>query len=91
MAHTTSVAAISLALYMGFKQIGVIGVDLYDHLMEEFVTDIDKAVYKLKGHGLEIGSEILNLSEKSRLSVLDKVSIDDFFEWYVNGKEKPIH
>lgn len=85
--HTSTITAISLAIYMGFKQIGIIGFDLLDHAMEKDSSTINKYCEKINEYCRTIGVEILNLSKDSLITAFNTVTIQQFNEWYGGSDE----
>lgn len=81
--------AMALAMHMGAKRIGLIGVDFTDHhffadtgrhpLAREFPR-IDAEYGRLYQSCLRLGIEAFNLSATSRLTTLPKLSLEEFVE-----------
>jgi hypothetical protein len=79
--------AVCLALHMGARNIGLIGVDLTDHHFfastgahewAPHLDSIDREFARLGVAALERGCRIFNLSEMSRLSAFPKMSVETF-------------
>lgn len=85
--HTSTITAISLAIYMGFKQIGVIGFDLIGHAMANDSDNINEYCQKINEYSRTVGVEILNLSKDSLITAFNKVSIQQFNKWYGGSNE----
>jgi hypothetical protein len=65
--------ALSLALWMGYKWIGMIGVDGKGHPMEKNINNICVAFKKMLNFGRTLGASIWNLSPKSHQSLVDTI------------------
>ena len=79
--------AICLALHMGARHIGLIGVDLTanhffgatgTHEWLAHLASIDREFAKLGAAALARGSRIFNLSDTSRLTAFPKMTVDTF-------------
>ena len=79
---TATVTAISLAIYMGFNQIGVIGFDLVRHQLENHRDNLNEACEKIVSFCHKKGVEILNVSSQSLIDTLPKCSVEQFIDWY---------
>lgn len=85
--RNSTYVALCLALYMGAKRIGLIGVDFTDHhffartgphpLNRELAT-IDKEFAALAAVAAARGVDIVNLSAQSRVTAFTKVPLSDF-------------
>jgi hypothetical protein len=91
----TPYIAVCLAIYMGARNIGLIGVDLTDrhffgdtgvHQWTSHVAGIDAQFEWLTGLALERGARIFNLSETSRLASLPQMGIETFAALTVPGR-----
>ncbi|MGZ8157283.1 MAG: galactosyltransferase-related protein [Methylobacter sp.] len=90
--------ALCLAIHMGAKSIGLIGVDFTDlhffaetgpHPLNRFLDRIDEEYKRLAKVVIEMGIEVVNLSSRSRLTAFPKKSIESFLsENYENMKTK---
>lgn len=85
----SSTTALSLALYMGFSQIGIIGFDLRgDRAMfnetnnvsmkPEWFSEMNQFMKKVYEWGLSRNQEIYNLSEISLINAFPKMNYQDF-------------
>jgi methyltransferase family protein len=79
--------AMALAMYMGAKRIGVVGVDFTDdhffgntgrHPLARELPVIDQEYKRLYAACRARGIEVFNLSETSRLTAFPKLSLRDF-------------
>jgi hypothetical protein len=79
--------AVCLAVYMGARRIGLIGVDFTDHHffaatgrhpLAPQLEQIDREYQSLARACLALGIEVVNLSPTSRLTALQKTSLEDF-------------
>ncbi len=79
-------AALCLALHMGARRIGLIGVDFTDdhffgptgpHILSRQITQINREYERLGQACRKQGIEIINLSAKSRLTAFPKGGIED--------------
>jgi spore maturation protein CgeB len=79
--------ALCLAVHMGARRIGVIGVDFTDHhffaptgrhALEPQLALIDKQYTRLYEAISALGVEVFNLSSTSRLTAFPKMSLTDF-------------
>ncbi len=80
--------ALCLAMFMGAKRIGVIGVDFTDHhffsktgahVLSKNMSKIDQEYTNLYESAQKNGIEIVNLSEESRLTAFPKQNIEEFY------------
>lgn len=80
--------ALSLAMYMGAKRIGLIGVDFTQHhffansgkhTLSLSLKTINLEYQKLYKTAQSLGIEIVNLSQESRISAFPKSTLDDFY------------
>ncbi len=90
--HTSTFCAVIAAAYLGFTEIGMIGVDMtrghaYDkddtklHPLNRILDTVNGEFLKLNRVLRENGIEVFNLSEKSLITAFPKKSIKSF----VNG------
>ena len=79
--------ALCLALHMGAKRIGLIGVDFTEHHffaetgrhpLSHQLAHINKEYTRLAGVCTKRGVEVVNLSKPSRLTAFPKASVEDF-------------
>ncbi len=79
--------AMCLAIHMGARRIGLIGVDFTDHHffartgrhpLSSRIEQIDKEYGKLASKCRELGIEVFNLSPTSRLTAFAKRSLEEF-------------
>jgi hypothetical protein len=79
--------ALCLALYMGAKRVGLIGVDFVDHhffiasgrhLLAGELNQINNEYTALASVCSQLGVEVFNLSAKSRLTAFREVSPEQF-------------
>ena len=79
--------AIALAMYMGARRIGIIGVDFTDdhffgptgrHMLAGELAQIEGEYKRLYESCLRQGTEVFNLSQESRLTVFPKLTQEDF-------------
>lgn len=82
---TSTIAAISLALYMGFRQIGVIGFDVQGHKIESQIGEMNRGCDLLYDYGNKNGMEIVNLSERSLITSFPRITLKQFRGYY--GRE----
>jgi hypothetical protein len=82
MCTTSATVATAIALYMGFKSVGIIGVDLIKHKTCHNMGMIDQSFGKLCNFARENGQELVNLSDKSKLTTVPKWNLDEFIEAY---------
>lgn len=80
--------ALCLAVHMGAKRIGLIGIDFTDnhffgntgrHNLAGQLEQIDKEYKSLAESCKRMGIEIVNLSGRSRLSAFPRMNLNDFF------------
>ncbi|MBP2302790.1 capsular polysaccharide synthesis protein [Azospirillum picis] len=81
--------ALCLALHMGARRVGLVGVDFTDHhffgatgrhpLARE-LAQIDREYAKLAAHWAPRGVEIVNLGAESRLTALPKCTLESFLD-----------
>jgi hypothetical protein len=83
----TPYIALCLALHMGAREIGLIGVDLTDdhffattgrHQWASHLDEIDRTFDRLGAKALQRSCRIFNLSEKSQLTAFPKIPIETF-------------
>ena len=90
--YTSPVGAISLAVLLGFKTIGVIGVDLYGshafgdagtHVLtkEVNVKKTTDVFDKIRIYLNTVGISIANLSAESKVETIPYVDMDTFLTW----------
>ena len=79
--NTATFAAIGLAMYMGFQNIGVIGFDVRGHGIERTIDQLEAALLRLTDYAKKQGQNVWNLSDQSMLTSLEKCSQDDFIRW----------
>ena len=72
--QTSPFAATALAFQLGFRRIGIIGVDLIDHKLAPRVAKIDAMFGKLRSAIAERGAQLFNLSSISLLHSLPRIS-----------------
>lgn len=81
--------ALCLAVHMGARRIGLIGVDFTDnhffaatgkHSLAGEVTQIDQEYRQLQASCLRLGVEVFNLSAESRLTAFPKITQEEFFK-----------
>lgn len=79
--------AVCLAVHMGAKKIGLLGVDFTDHhffartgrhALAGKLAQIDREYGALHAALAKLGIELVNLSQQSRLSTLPKTSLEAF-------------
>lgn len=79
--------ALCLAMFMGAKKIGLIGVDFTDHhffantgkhTLGKNLPAINQEYERLNKVALKKGIQIFNLSAESRLTAFPKIPVDDF-------------
>lgn len=87
--RNSTYVALCLALYMGAKRIGLIGVDFTDdhffertgeHPLSGEIATINKEFAALRQSAAARGLEIINLSAKSRVSAFEKRPLAAFLE-----------
>jgi hypothetical protein len=87
--------ALCLAMFMGAKKIGLIGVDFTDHhffantgkhILEKNLHRINQEYEQLNKVALKNGVQILNLSSESRLTAFPKIHMNTFFAGAENVK-----
>ena len=78
--NTTTITAISLAMYMGFKKIGVVGFDVSGHAIECNLVGLNHACQLITDYCHLHGVEIMNLSAQSLIETIPKVSMEQFEE-----------
>jgi spore maturation protein CgeB len=81
--------ALCLAVHMGARRIGLMGVDFTDnhffaatgkHSLAGEVAHIDQEYRQLQASCIRMGVEVFNLSVESRLTAFPKTTQDEFFE-----------
>lgn len=91
---TSPYMAMCLAVHMGAKAIGMIGVDFTaghffaadgNHKLSNLLPGIDRRFYQLGNALLERGVKVFNLSAESRLSAFPRLSPDQFWELQQSG------
>ena len=79
--------AVCLAIYMGARRVGLIGVDFTDnhffgstgkHPLNSQLVQINEQYKRLQAAAQQIGVEIFNLSQRSRLTAFPKISHNEF-------------
>ncbi|HET8772629.1 MAG TPA: glycosyltransferase [Thermoanaerobaculia bacterium] len=89
--------AVCLAVHMGAKRIGLIGVDFtHDHFfaqtgahpLQRELGQIDGEYGRLREACQRLGVELVNLSEGSRLASLPKMTVDEFAA--LREEERPL-
>lgn len=75
---TITEIALTLALWLGFQRIGVIGFDLIDHPAVEHAIPINEDISRIYDWGIEHDRQMWNLSTKSLIFPLPYLSIDMF-------------
>lgn len=78
--RTSVIVAISLAIYMGFTKIGVIGFDLKNHPIIDQLPYISNACSIINEYCKEYKIKIFNLSKYSLVNGLEYKSLKDFLE-----------
>jgi len=77
---TTTEIAIGLALYMGFKNIGIIGFDLYDYIAHTHSEIINQGCDIFQEHAKRKGVNIWNLSEHSAVTSFPYIPFNEFVD-----------
>jgi len=76
---TTPSLAVGLALFLGAKRVGLIGVDLKGHSsLEKRVCEVDRGFLQLKGAAWLMKRQLWNLSKDSMMTMLPYKSYSDF-------------
>jgi len=76
---TTPTLAVGLAMFMGAKRVGIIGVDLKGHAsLEKRVCEVERGFVQLRGCAWLMRSQLWNLSQDSMVSVIPKCTYTDF-------------
>lgn len=76
---TTPSLAVGLAMFMGAKRVGLIGVDLKGHgSLEKRVCEVDRGFMELKGTAWIHRVQLWNLSKDSMMTMLPHKSLTDF-------------
>lgn len=90
--------ALCLAIHMGAKQIGLIGVDFTQdhffsktgkHSLSASLKSIDQEYLKLFKAARERGVDIVNLSDESKVTAFPKKSFNDFYVHAASHKTMP--
>jgi hypothetical protein len=79
---TSATVATALAIYMGFKSIGMVGIDLVRHKTRHNLSMIDQMFRKLYECAQSRGQELVNLSKQSALLTVPKWDLDEFCDTY---------
>jgi len=77
---TTTEIGISLAIYLGFSYIGIIGFDMIGHDNETQVDYINEDLDKLNDYAIDHGNQIFNLSKSSLIVSFDYMKFNDFLK-----------
>ena len=81
--YTSTISAIGLACWMGFRFIGLLGFDLAGHpVMQHRVREINSSCQRIMDYAKETGRDILNLSADSLVEPFPKVTFKEFKDWY---------
>lgn len=84
--YTTTITGISLAVYMGCPQIGVIGLDCSkNHPTYGVLAGIEQTLKSILNYTRSCGIEIVNLSPISLVEALPKMDLARFIELYTRG------
>lgn len=76
--NTSTFTALTLAIYEGYKSIGVIGFDIINHPTERSLVNIDAGCLKLNEWAKKKGIQIVNLSKLSKLQTFERM---DYMIW----------
>lgn len=85
--YTSAITACGLAMFMGFAQIGFLGVDMKGHpQLEQHAKTIDQSFEKLLTFARSKGIELVNLSKDSLIELVPKYSLNEFIRNYAGDK-----
>jgi hypothetical protein len=80
---TSTIAAIYLGIYMGCKQIGVIGFDLKGHpVMEGLSESVNQISQDAWNFCIKQGVELVNLSNESMVNSIPYMEMNKFIDLY---------
>lgn len=80
--HTSITCAMLLAQWMGFTQVGIVGFDLTNHVISDYINNVNEFCEHIVHFGRQNGTEYLNLSPDSLVSTIPKCTIEEFDNWY---------
>ena len=73
--------ALGIALYMGAKRVGVIGVDITNHPhLSQRIDTYNDCMSQMNGVAAAYGSQIYNLSPQSALDAFPFISFEEFLD-----------
>lgn len=74
---TATTVALSLAMYMGFKRIGIIGFDAIDHPIEIHLNLLNACLDSVQYYANRNGIEIYNVSNNSNITAFKYLEVKE--------------